>query len=65
MTSYAQPIIKAPILTWRKLEWGVAGLAITLQAGAFLPLMMSSPDGSLGDSARTKLSSSRCRSNAC
>ncbi|MDC9835917.1 MULTISPECIES: O-antigen ligase family protein [Rhizobium] len=44
-----------PTISWRVIEcWG-AGISIFLQAGAFLPLILSDADGALSESAKSIL----------
>ncbi|MDR9784795.1 O-antigen ligase family protein [Rhizobium redzepovicii] len=44
-----------PTISWRVIEcWG-AGISLFLQAGAFLPLVLSDADGTLSESAKSML----------
>lgn len=55
MKSMARRITGAPTIRWRTVEWWGAGICLLLQTGAFFPLLLSSPDGELGDPAKAKL----------
>jgi exopolysaccharide production protein ExoQ len=55
MSLVVQTRADGPTIRWRTIEWWGAGIALFLQTGAVIPLLMLGPQGDLDDSARAKL----------
>jgi exopolysaccharide production protein ExoQ len=55
MSAYSVRVASGPTISWRSIEcWG-AGICLFLQTGAFFPLLLSDPEGGLGEPAKAML----------